>query len=210
VSRKLAWAAAGLAAMVLAAAGAGCGGEDEPEPASGEERNGEVQVTTSPTEQETSTAAEPEPEEPPEALAASEGAIDGHPVRLEVTELARTGAIVALTFRLTMDDPLAEENSDSAQLSDTFDDGYSEQLGATQDTRTLDGISLIDAENRKRHLVARDSEGVCGCDGELGGAFLDPGAPLTLSATFAAPPEDVEAVDVVIPRFGTLKDVPLS
>jgi hypothetical protein len=194
--------------MVLAVAGAGCGGEDEPEPGSGAKGNGEVQVLTSPTDRETSTAAGPEPAEPPEALAASESTIDGKTIRLEVTELARSGGIVALTFRLTMDQPPADEIDDRAQVSDTFDDGLSEGDGEAY--ATLDGISLIDTENRKRHLVARDSEGVCVCDGELSGAFVHPDAPLTLSASFAAPPEDVEAVDVVIPRFGTLKDVPLS
>jgi len=35
------------------------------------------------------------------------------------------------------------------------------------------------------------------------------GAPLLLSATFGAPPPDVDALDVVIPRFGTFEDVPL-
>jgi hypothetical protein len=33
---------------------------------------------------------------------------------------------------------------------------------------------------------------------------------MTLSATFAAPPPDVAAVDVEIPRYGTFKDVPLQ
>lgn len=74
----------------------------------------------------------------------------------------------------------------------------------------LDGVSLVDAKNRKRYLVARDSKGDCVCDAGLGSKFVEGGAPLTLSATFGAPPEDVEALDVVIPSFGTFKDVPLS
>lgn len=48
------------------------------------------------------------------------------------------------------------------------------------------------------------------CDGSLGSTFVEFLAPVTLSATFGAPPEDVETVDVVILNFGKFKDVPLS
>lgn len=33
---------------------------------------------------------------------------------------------------------------------------------------------------------------------------------MILSATFAAPPPDVRAMDVVVPKFATFKDVPVS
>ncbi len=48
------------------------------------------------------------------------------------------------------------------------------------------------------------------CDTEMQSAFVTPDAPLTLSATFGAPPPQVRRVDVFVPRFGTFKDVPLG
>jgi hypothetical protein len=33
---------------------------------------------------------------------------------------------------------------------------------------------------------------------------------MTLSATYGAPPQDVHAVDVVVPHFGTFANVPLG
>ncbi len=75
---------------------------------------------------------------------------------------------------------------------------------------TLDDIYLVDGANRKKYLVGRDAQNLCTCDTDLGRGFISAGAPLTLSATFGAPPPDVRAVDVFVPRFGTFKDVPLG
>ena len=75
---------------------------------------------------------------------------------------------------------------------------------------TVDGVSLIDANNRKRHLVGRDAGGACVCDNGLSGTFVESGSPVVLSATFGAPPPDVQVMDVVIPKFGTFKDVALQ
>lgn len=138
-------------------------------------------------------------------VASRDGQIDGEAIRLEITELARSGGTSAITIRLVSK---GGPDAGSAQISDTLDDGISNDSGNTYDT--VDGISLIDAANRKRYLVARDSGGQCVCDNELSGTFVKPGAPTVLPATFAAPPANVKAVDVVIPKFGTFKNVPLS
>lgn len=142
-------------------------------------------------------------------VAVRRGSIDGESVSLELIELDRSGDTTVLNLRVAA---LGEtESSIGGQISDTFDDGVAQgDDDAELDGSTLDGISLIDSQNRRRYLVARDSTDTCVCDGNLGGAFVEQGAPLTLSATFGAPPEDVEAVDVVVPSFGTFRDVPLS
>lgn len=211
---------AGTVILVLALGAVGCGGGEDggsQADATTENRSAEPVEGVGATEdpdapEETDTVPEEETEESSgEALASREGQIDGEPVLLEVTELRRSGSTTSLTFQLTIDEASAGEDADSAQVAGTFDDGVGE-AGAErgQDSRTVDGISLIDNQNRQRYLVARDSEGVCVCDGSTSSVFVEPGAPQVLSATFGAPPADVEAVDVVIPSFGTFKDVPLS
>lgn len=211
---------AGTVILVLALAAVGCGGGEDggsQADATTENRSAEPVEGVGATEdpeapEETDTVPEEETEESSgEALASREGQIDGEPVLLEVTELRRSGGTTALTLRLSVGEPSAGEDEASAQIAQTFDDGLGEATGGQgQDSFTLDGVSLVDNQNRQRYLVARDSQGVCVCDGNLSGKFVEPGAPSVLSATFGAPPADVEALDVVIPSFGTFKDVPLS
>lgn len=199
-----------MVCSAIAWALSGCGGDDQPvsqeqPPASEETATGEDVATVDAGTDTEATETAPAPEE---ALASRESTVDGLPVRLDIVELARTGETAALTLQLTL---VGGGASDSAQVAQTFDDGLSDITGGRgQDAFTLDGVSLIDADNAQRYLVARDSGGVCVCDGNLAGKFVEPDAPLTLSATFGAPPEDVEAVDVVVPSFGTFKGVPIS
>lgn len=151
------------------------------------------------------------PAEAGRALATRDGQFGHLPVRLEIVSLQRSGATAALTLRLTIPSSYGGSDSASAQIAGTFDDGVSESdRDPTQAFDTVDGISLIDTKNRKRHLVARDARGTCVCDENLSSTFVEQGSPTVLSATFAAPPPDVDVMDVVIPKFGTFKDVPVS
>lgn len=209
-----------LASALVAAGCAGGSEEDDREgPVAGDRSSqpseGLGNLDSSSTEEQTEPSETPTEEEPPEgsggAIASRDGQIDEEAVRLEITDLVRSGSTTALTFELTVAETRAGETEASAQISDIFDDGLGEATGGKgQDSFTIDGVSLIDATNSQRYLVARDSEGVCVCDGSLSGRFVEPGAPTALSATFGAPPADVDAVDVVIPNFGTFKNVPLS
>jgi hypothetical protein len=52
--------------------------------------------------------------------------------------------------------------------------------------------------------------GVIFCSSDLGSSFVKTDGPAVFSATFAAPPPDVTAVDVYIPHAGTFKNVPIS
>lgn len=144
-------------------------------------------------------------------LASRTGSVGGKEVRLELLELARSGETTALTLRLTL---TGEEGS--AQIADTFNDGITQESSAEDANEAdvgrteLDGVYLVDGKNRKKYLVGRDENGLCACDSGLSGVFIKPDAPVVLSATFGAPPADVEAVNVFIPSFGTFKDVPLG
>lgn len=194
-----------MAAAALAVAGCDTGGgepaETEPESSS---------VSTEREVPDTVPDGEPAAAEPGPALARRDGQINDEPVTLEIAELRRSGGTVALSFRLSMPAGPAEGDT-GPDIEDTFDDGVGQYDAARgNDENSVDGVSLIDSKNRKRHLVGRDATGTCVCDGNLYVESVSPGSPMVLSATFAAPPPDVEAMDVVIPRYGTFKDVPVQ
>lgn len=190
-------------ALVLAAAAlgaAGCaGGDGDSEQA--QEGAGTSKVAEPAAEETTTSEGEAEPASE-EVLATREGKIDDEPVKLEITELTRSGDTMILGLSLVV---LPGSESGEAQLASDLDDGDSENP-----SYSLDGITLIDSTNAKRYLVARDSEGTCVCGDELGSEFIQEDPPTLLSATYGAPPEDVDALDVEIPRFGVIRDVPIS
>ncbi len=74
----------------------------------------------------------------------------------------------------------------------------------------FDGVALIDAQNRRKYLVARDADGRCVCSNELSGVIAEPEAPVSLTATLGAPPGGVTHVDVVVPNVQTFTGVPLA
>jgi len=73
-----------------------------------------------------------------------------------------------------------------------------------------DGLQLVDGKNAKVHLVASDGQGQCLCSRGLVGVQISDDAPVLISATFGSPPADVTQVDVRIPGFGTVKNVPVQ
>lgn len=203
------------AAIAIAAAGCSEGGGSQSDDQGGsssvpspfEDTSTDTGTDTAPPAPE----GEPAPQEPSRVLAGRDGQIDGQAVRLDIIDLRRSGATAALTFQLSMPDAMDDSSGSGlgAQVGQTFDDGVA--TGESPDAlSTLDGVSLIDTKNAKRHLAGRDASGLCVCDANLNGVFVEAAAPVALSATFAAPPPDVQQMDVVIPRFGTFKDVPLQ
>lgn len=144
----------------------------------------------------------------PAVLASAESTIDGDPARLEVVSLKRSGSVVELTLRLH--NLRGDAESGSLQISGAFDDSLSKFNGFDNPGATLDAIYLVDGQNRKKYLVAHDSAGQPLTDANLTATFVEPGLFATLSATLAAPPADVTAVDVFIPSFGTLSGVPIG
>lgn len=193
-------------ALVLAAAAlgaAGCAGGDDGGGSEQAQEGAGTSKVAEPAAEETTTSqgdAEPAPEE---VLATREGKIDDLPVKLEITELTRSGDTVILGLSVAVTEGNSDENG--ADIFTAFDDG-----NLSDATATMDGITLIDSTNAKRYLVARDSDGACVCDDNLGSEFVVEDPPTRLSATYGAPPEDVDALDVEIPRFGVIRDVPIS
>jgi len=70
-----------------------------------------------------------------------------------------------------------------------------------------DGVYLIDNANKTTYPVARNAEGKCLCSaiGEL-----DKSARANLWAKFAAPPETVTRIGVVVPGFQPIDGVPIT
>ena len=187
-----------VAALAIAAAGCG-GGDDEKKP--------EAAQATPAAGAPAEATATPQPEEAA-AVVETLGSIDGGRVRFILTELQRSGPTVILNARLEPADPAA----DRLQVSSTFDDGTFQDLeaGATEPGDVFDGVALIDPEGRKKYLVARDETNRCVCTNGLSSAFVRADAPVELTATLSAPPPGVTQVDLVVPRFETLRDVPLA
>jgi hypothetical protein len=74
---------------------------------------------------------------------------------------------------------------------------------------SLDGHAhLIDAANKKKYLVVKDSSGNCECAPIRGD--LEKGSPVNLWVKFPAPPESVQKVTVVVDGFEPVESVPLT
>lgn len=126
----------------------------------------------------------------------------GQPLEITLYPVVRDGSTAHLN--LTMTSPGDAVLSVGSLLSDANPE-------ASDSTGTAaDGIQLVDGKNAKLYLVASDGAGHCLCTRDLRFLTLKDGAQVILSATFAAPPADVATVDVVVPSFGTVKDVPVQ
>lgn len=73
---------------------------------------------------------------------------------------------------------------------------------------TVDGVDLVDRTNSRRYLSGKYVE-QCFCSTDFGRWNVGPGQTLYLSATYVAPPDGVEKVDIVTPRTGTFRNVPV-
>ena len=142
---------------------------------------------------------------PAEAVAQSAGTADGDRVTFVLTELRRSGPTVVLNGRL-------ETGEGNAQVASAFDDGIDQEVEGEQreGVDVFDGVAMVDAEGRKKYLVARDEAGRCVCTNQLNSQFTSPEAPVQLTATLTAPPTTVTEVDLLIPHFETLRAVPIT
>ena len=131
------------------------------------------------------------------AVATADGETPG--IKAEIQELKRnSGGTVTLKLTLI--------NGSSKDLGFGYDFGDSDHH--IKDFASVGGISLIDAVNKKKYLVARDSEDTCLCS--RGVNSVAAGERLNVWAKFPAPPDDVQKINVSIPHFSPADDVPIS
>lgn len=133
------------------------------------------------------------------ALASADGEKD--PLHLEVTELKRvSGDMVNLKFTIT------NTGTDEVVISSHY---MAESGLGNKDERSAGAITLMDPVNKKKYLVVRDkntSECVCSRNFQN----MKAGAKVNLWAKFPAPPADVKKLNIVIPNFTPMDDVPLG
>jgi hypothetical protein len=128
----------------------------------------------------------------------------GRKVTLRLYPVLRDGATSHVN--LTLSSPV--ERTSGVQVGELLADG--DYNASDKSGLAADGIQLVDGKNAKLYLVASDGRGQCLCSRDLSSVFLSLNAPVLFSATFAAPPPDVTQVDVRIPNFGTVKNVPVQ
>jgi hypothetical protein len=139
-----------------------------------------------------------------EPVVTRSSAADGDKVELALYPVVRDGQVSHVNLVLSVPD----EDADRVQIASLLSDADYSAGDTTGDT--ADGLQLVDGKNAKLYLVASNGKGRCLCSRNLSNLFLDYGNPVLLSASFAAPPADVTAVQVRIPNFGTVKNVPVQ
>lgn len=131
------------------------------------------------------------------AIAMADSDISG--LRIEVQELKRTsGETVTLK--------MAVVNDSASALG--FTSNFGEAGQGNVDYGSIGGTNLIDADNKKKYYVVRDSEGYCLCSRNVPEVISKSRA--NLWAKFPAPPESVQEITVVISHFTPMDDVPIS
>lgn len=131
----------------------------------------------------------------PTSLVVAQGALVGEGERpgtkITIRDVKRDdGGTVTLRFQL------ANENDAKASIYAIIG-GY------------LDGrVHLIDAANKKKYLVVKDSAGKCECTHISG--EVSKGSVVNLWAKFPAPPESVKRITVVVGGFEPVESVPIT
>jgi hypothetical protein len=151
-----------------------------------------------------------DPDQPPsgdqlgQMVATRTSADGGKKVTLQLYPVQRDGRTSHLNLTLSS----AGGTTQRVQVGGLLSDGNYSAID--KGGLAADGLQLVDGKNAKLYLVASDGQGQCLCSRDLSSVFLSDGAPVLFSATFAAPPADVTQVDVRIPSFGTVKNVPVQ
>lgn len=118
-------------------------------------------------------------------------------VRIEVRDLKRgDGGVVTLRLRLV---------NGSGEAFDASCD--MRQPAGNDACGEFTGAYLLDAVNKKKYMVVRDSDKKCVCSGIT---TLEPGKKMNIWATYPAPPADVAKVTVVVPLFEPIEGVPIA
>jgi hypothetical protein len=122
-------------------------------------------------------------------------------LRMDVVRLERHGDLVELSLVLTNEVEPQDEDTDPQDFSiDTlFGDDYD-----------AGGIGLVDGDAQKLYLPVLDSDGTCLCSGEFGASDIPPGGTKSIDATYGGVPDDVETLDVRVPNFPTIAEVPVG
>lgn len=123
------------------------------------------------------------------------------PLRMDVVRLERHGDLVELSLVLTNEAEAPADAGDPQNFSiDTL-------FGSDYDAS---GIGLVDGDAQKLYLPVLDSGDTCLCSSQFGASEVQPGGTKTIDATYGGVPDDVETLDVRVPNFPTIAEVPVG
>jgi hypothetical protein len=194
-----------VTALVLCAAGCGLGETPPAEPApstTSDAPSAAPSMSTQPTPADPSQPSAPD--QLGEPVVTRTSAADGEKIQLTLYPVVRDGQVSHVNLILSA----PEEDADRVQIADLLGDANSTTSDFTLDS--ADGLQLVDGKNAKVYLVASDGNGHCLCTRNLNNLYVEYGNPVLMSASFAAPPADVTVIQVRIPNFGTVKNVPVQ
>jgi hypothetical protein len=118
-------------------------------------------------------------------------------LRVQVTEVVRTGA-EALTVKLRLLNPDAAA---AVAIGDAFGDGPG-------DEGSLAGVHLLDAAGQKRLFVLRDDRGRPQCSAGLGA--ISPGGQIDAWGRYPSPAPGATRVTVQVPGLAPFRDLPIA
>ena len=118
-------------------------------------------------------------------------------LKVEVLDLKRDGA-GGVTLTLTITNQTDKAVSLACQMRADGGDKCNE----------LTGVYLIDAVNKKRYLVMRDTQNKCICTDSV--ENLPAKSSVSMWAKFAAPPPTIMTVTAVVPLFLPLDGVAIT
>jgi hypothetical protein len=119
-----------------------------------------------------------------------EGAKAGTKIVIRSLQRDEGGTTVTLRFQIVSEREKSE--------------GIYQLIGGYLDDRAY----LIDAANKKKYLMVKDSSGKCECTHIRGNVAKD--EPANLWAKYPAPPDSVQKVNVVVDGFEPVDSVPIT
>jgi hypothetical protein len=129
--------------------------------------------------------------------ALAEAVLERPRVRVQVTDMARTGPeAVSVKFRL-----LNTDRTSPASIGDAFAD-------TPGDFGSLSGVYLLDGQGTTKLFVLRDDRGQAQCSTGLGP--IPPGGQAEAWARFPAPPPAVTRLTVQVPGLPPFRDLPVA
>ncbi len=128
---------------------------------------------------------------------------DGNRYRLDVFPLvAEAGSPgVSVNIRLTFE-KMSQPTIRMGLLASVEDQGSVRM-------RRASGLQVIDRAGGTAYLPARDADGIPLCSPEVPNE-ASAGDQVYVTCVFGGFPEDVESLDLVVPNFGTFRDVPFE
>jgi hypothetical protein len=145
-----------------------------------------------------STSAAAVDEQP---FAVRPGTVDHNRVKAYLYPVHRGGETSTVNLMIKSDDP-----NHTFVLGSSLGD-HNPEVSASEKA-SVDGIRLIESGRKKAYLPATTGDGSCLCTPTSDAAY-EYHTQVWVSVIFAAPPASVAAVDVFIPIFGTVSNVPV-